>query len=211
MNAWWCQIAGCWQSGGLLLLLIAFSCLGIWSYFLRSRELLLRTMREGEVIESAWMSGELSGDVFMIKGRLAQFSGGMASLIRMGIEDVINGQSPLTAFQVHEEECLRLLRRDFIVLAAFTTITPLLGLLGSVMGMIDTFEAVSTISIHAGTQFAEGIRRALITTQFGLVVALPGVFGLAYLQRLLRNVQVLMAECRAHTVAAIEQGLEASR
>jgi len=60
---------------------------------------------------------------------------------------------------------------------------PLLGLLGTVVGMLDTFRG---LSLQAGFEtmrlVAEGVHRALITTQTGLVIAIPAMF-LIYLVR----------------------------
>lgn len=93
-------------------------------------------------------------------------------------------------------------RRDFLVLTALTASAPLLGLLGTVTGMITTFQAVSQMGGDTGTRVAGGISRALITTQFGLVIALPGVFGLAHLRRLMRQVDTHMIQCRMALIAA---------
>lgn len=76
------------------------------------------------------------------------------------------------------------LRRDFVVLEGLVAAAPLLGLLGTVGGMITTFDAVSCMTGETGTGVASGVSRALITTQFGLVVAIPGLFGLSRLQRM---------------------------
>lgn len=91
------------------------------------------------------------------------------------------------------EHHLTLLRRDFMILAAFTTAAPLLGLLGTVLGMIGTFDAVAGAGVHTTDRVAGGISQALITTQFGLLVAIPGVFGLARLKRLFDQVAVRFA------------------
>jgi biopolymer transport protein ExbB len=108
-----------------------------------------------------------------------------------------SGQSA-AVFENREKACMRLLNRDFTILAALTAVAPLLGLLGTVTGMIDTFNAVSLVGGNTGERVAAGISSALITTQFGLIVALPGVFGLARLQRMHRNVQVIIASCCAY-------------
>jgi len=96
-----------------------------------------------------------------------------------------------------EEESWRALaRRDLGILAAFTAAAPLVGLLGTVLGMVGTFDAVGDLSSEPGQRMAGGIRQALVTTQFGLLVAIPGVFGLARLQRLAREVDVLLVRLR---------------
>ncbi len=66
------------------------------------------------------------------------------------------------------------------VLAA---VAPLLGLLGTVAGMITTFEAISRFGTANARALASGISEALITTQAGLVVAVPGLFMGHMLQR----------------------------
>jgi biopolymer transport protein ExbB/TolQ len=95
-----------------------------------------------------------------------------------------------------EEDWRRLSRRDLGILAALTAAAPLLGLLGTVLGMVNTFDAVSAPGIEPGRQIAAGIRQALITTQFGLLIAIPGVFGHARLQRLAQSVDVALATAR---------------
>ena len=81
--------------------------------------------------------------------------------------------------QVHDA-----VRRDVLALKALTAAAPLLGLLGTVTGMVDLFVAISGPGAEGASLVAGGISRALITTQFGLLAALPGVFGLLYIGRL---------------------------
>ena len=62
---------------------------------------------------------------------------------------------------------------------------PLVGLLGTVMGMLDTFGALAVGTGGDKTMglVAAGISEALITTETGLVIALPGLFFQYQLQR----------------------------
>lgn len=68
--------------------------------------------------------------------------------------------------------------RDLRVMRICVAIAPLLGLLGTVTGMLTTFSALASGSGGEKTmaQIASGISEALITTETGLVVALPGLF-----------------------------------
>ena len=60
---------------------------------------------------------------------------------------------------------------------SIVVISPLLGLLGTVIGMIETFESLGSQSLYTQTGgIAAGISQALITTQMGLLVAIPGLF-----------------------------------
>jgi biopolymer transport protein ExbB len=198
------QTLAYWASGGPLLVPIAIGCLAIWGFFLRSRDLFARTLQDGEAVRSVLHRGAPGATVCGLLEGLAPLSGGIAAMLRAAVRDVLCGAAPREALVAREAESLQLLRRDLVVLGALTAIAPLLGLLGTVRGMIQTFDAVATVGGHTGTRVAAGISQALITTQYGLVVAMPGVFGLARLQRMLRNVQVLMADCRAHVLQRLD-------
>ena len=60
-------------------------------------------------------------------------------------------------------------------LATIAAITPLLGLLGTVLGMIDVFAAIVTAGVGNPGVLAGGISKALITTAAGLSIAIPAL------------------------------------
>lgn len=66
---------------------------------------------------------------------------------------------------------------------------PLLGLLGTVSGMIGAFDAIEAFGTGNPQAMALGIREALITTQTGLLVAIPGLFAGYLLKRLVGREQ----------------------
>jgi biopolymer transport protein ExbB len=68
-------------------------------------------------------------------------------------------------------------------IALLATIAPLLGLLGTVGGMIKTFTVIAEFGTGNARALAGGISEALITTQTGLVVAVPGLFLASFLTR----------------------------
>lgn len=64
------------------------------------------------------------------------------------------------------------------------TVAPLLGLLGTVSGMIETFASLGDMAMHSSSGgIAGGISQALLTTQFGLAIAIPGVLVVGLLDR----------------------------
>jgi biopolymer transport protein ExbB len=69
----------------------------------------------------------------------------------------------------------------FIAVTAATA--PLLGLLGTVMGMITTFKLITIFGTGDAKSLSTGISEALITTQFGLIVAIPALIFHALLSR----------------------------
>ncbi|QTA83753.1 MotA/TolQ/ExbB proton channel domain-containing protein [Desulfonema limicola] len=68
------------------------------------------------------------------------------------------------------------IERHVQTIFVLASIAPLLGLLGTVTGMISTFEAISRFGTANTRAMAAGISEALITTQIGLIVAVPGLF-----------------------------------
>lgn len=72
-----------------------------------------------------------------------------------------------------------------VLIATLAGLAPLLGLLGTVTGMIGTFDALATMTMHAagGGGIAGGVSEALVSTQMGLAVAIPGVLAGRYLNR----------------------------
>ncbi|MBF0197240.1 MAG: MotA/TolQ/ExbB proton channel family protein [Planctomycetes bacterium] len=62
-------------------------------------------------------------------------------------------------------------------IAVLAATLPLLGLIGTVSGMITMFDAFSLSGMKDGRQVSQGISQALLTTQAGLLTSLPGVFA----------------------------------
>jgi biopolymer transport protein ExbB len=91
------------------------------------------------------------------------------------------------------------LTRHFALIRCLIAIAPLLGLLGTVSGMIMTFDG---ILVGRRMEAASvGIAEALLTTQFGLAVVVPALIA----ERLLTRRSVRLAELRALDSAAIRQ------
>ena len=65
------------------------------------------------------------------------------------------------------------LERGLVVLATLTNIAPLMGFLGTVMGMIEAFQAIELAGEVDATTVAGGIKIALYTTAAGLAIAIP--------------------------------------
>jgi len=72
-------------------------------------------------------------------------------------------------------ELNNLLTRHLIFIKTLTAVLPLLGLLGTVDGMIDNFSVLSN-SLGVSELFSSGIAQALLTTLAGLVTGLSGLF-----------------------------------
>src|SRR5690606_31303564 len=67
-------------------------------------------------------------------------------------------------------------------LGTIAAISPLLGLLGTVIGMIKVFAAITSSGVGNPSTLAGGISEALITTAAGLTVAIPSLMAYRYLR-----------------------------
>ena len=93
------------------------------------------------------------------------------------------------------EQEVRALNCRLPILATIGNIAPLLGLLGTVIGMIKAFMVIQEMGgkVNASV-LAGGIWEAMLTTAFGLAVALPTIVGLNYLSSLVDECEALIQE-----------------
>ncbi len=90
------------------------------------------------------------------------------------------------AFQVRKMEIIQMdfqLRRGLPLIRTLTIVLPILGLLGTVNGMIFTFTVMQLFGTGNANGLAGGISEALVTTMAGLVCAVPGLYFSSNLDR----------------------------
>jgi len=97
------------------------------------------------------------------------------------------------------------LERYLNTLATIASISPLLGLLGTVMGMIRTFRAVTISGIGDPSALAGGIAEALVTTAGGLIVAIPSLVAYRYLRGKVDALVIDMEKESLRLVQAIDR------
>lgn len=90
---------------------------------------------------------------------------------------------------------IRILEKGVGILALIAVIAPLLGLTGTVLGMIDSFQVLATHGGAAEAEFlARGIWEALLTTAAGLLVAIPVHVAHHYLEGRLDEIAISLKE-----------------
>ena len=87
----------------------------------------------------------------------------------------------------HVRRLNQTLTNRLALIGVLGAIAPLLGLLGTVIGMITTFDVMAIYGTGNAKAMAAGISEALITTQTGLLVAIPGLYMKNFLERRSRN------------------------
>jgi len=98
------------------------------------------------------------------------------------------------------------LERFLNTLGTIAGISPLLGLLGTVIGMIKVFSAIIVYGVGNANELAGGISQALITTAAGLTVAIPSYFFYRYFKGRVDEYVISMEEEAINLIEAIERG-----
>ena len=97
------------------------------------------------------------------------------------------------AYGAYESE----IKRYSMLITTIVTVAPLLGLLGTVVGMIETFDSLGDMTLFSQTGgIAGGIATALFTTQMGLIVAVPGYIIKSLLDRRERQIKHDLAQLK---------------
>jgi biopolymer transport protein ExbB len=98
------------------------------------------------------------------------------------------------------------LERFLNTLGTIAGISPLLGLLGTVIGMIEVFSTIMVAGVGDANVLAGGISKALITTAAGLTVAIPSFFFYRFFRGLVAEYVISMEEKAISLIDAIERG-----
>jgi len=114
-------------------------------------------------------------------------------------------ESVLQEAMLHE---LPLLQRGLAMLAVFGAVAPLLGLLGTVTGMIETFRVITLHGTGDPKLMSGGISEALVTTEVGLAIAIPVMLIHTWLKRRVDHVIGDMEEQAVHLVNTVDRERE---
>jgi biopolymer transport protein ExbB len=98
------------------------------------------------------------------------------------------------------------LERFLSIIGVLASIAPLLGLLGTVTGMIDTFRAITLFGTGDPRMMSTGISEALVTTQAGLGIAIPLLLAHHFLKRRVALLVADMEECGMGVIARLSAG-----
>lgn len=119
---------------------------------------------------------EGSEDIGLARSVCRRFDGPFANIIRAGLDhlDLPLDEIKESVLDQGRQE-MGDLQRGLVVLETVASISPLLGLLGTVIGMIKVFQEISEVGVGKGNLLAGGIAEAILTTAAGLVIAIPAV------------------------------------
>ena len=85
---------------------------------------------------------------------------------------------------------IRILEKGLIILETIAAVTPIIGLLGTVVGMIKVFNVISIKGVGEASALSGGISEALITTAAGLTVGIPTLIFYNYFSKKTENLKI---------------------
>jgi biopolymer transport protein ExbB len=122
------------------------------------------------------------GDIPMAIKLCERYNTPFANIIRVGLEEA--GEPIQLVRQTVEDTGRRevkRLERYLVVVETVAAASPLLGLLGTVFGMIQVFSVISIAGVGQAGLLSGGIAQALITTAFGLCIGIPALIAYNFL------------------------------
>jgi len=153
-----------------------------------------------------WLSAERGRDTLLISDMLQMAEKGLYEkaaqrargsrdyIARILLEGIVHRSYSLSqALAMGAEEEIKRMRRNLTILDTIITLAPLLGILGTVMGIIDSFHLLGAAGIESPRVVTEGIAQALITTAAGLTIAImtliPYNYFLSRIERSTREIE----------------------
>ena len=134
-----------------------------------------------------------SGDLEGAKHEANQLPGPTGEMIAVGVANHAEPKELLEEILLEKMVSTQpKIERLLSIIAVTAATAPLLGLLGTVTGMINTFKLITIFGTGDAKSLSGGISEALITTEFGLVVAIPSLIFHAFLSRRARGIMAGM-------------------
>jgi biopolymer transport protein ExbB len=114
-------------------------------------------------------------------------------IIKILVSGILHREfSMIKAMEAAAADEIKHMRRFMSVLDTMITVAPLLGIFGTVLGIISSFEVLGSAGIEHPQEVTAGIAQALITTAAGLGIAILSVFPYNYFNSRVENAAVLI-------------------
>lgn len=177
----WFRLTDYMQAGGLVMWPLCSLSLIMWLLIFERLVFIGRLYRNPMSFKEAKACLEMN--------RMVTANGGVVARL---VADFLSRRGGNPSLDVRiVRETVRSLNRSLedrlAIIGVLAAVAPLLGLLGTVIGMITTFDVLAIFGTGNAKAMAGGISAALITTQTGLLVAIPGLYMKNFLERRTRN------------------------
>lgn len=189
-------IGGMWHSMGLMarLVVISLFLMSLVSLVITAERLLFFRKSKADSIRFA-----MSTERMLAEGRLFEAAqqqagkdaGYLGRVIESGLKAFVRSygssreyvlETVSRALEKQTQRELQTLKRGQGVVATISSTAPFVGLLGTVMGIVTSFQSMASSGSGGLGAVSGGISEALVTTAIGLLVAIPAVFSFNWLQ-----------------------------
>lgn len=188
------------MGGPVMYVLVGLAILGTLTFFYLTLTGALFAPRSGGRVRQdvqRWKQSGTGTAPELPSSVLARFNP-MHQLVRRGMEGVRNGEAAEVLREnlaLGAQKALQPFEAPLKVIEVIAALAPLLGLLGTVMGMMEAFSAMATTEGRASaSQLSGGIYEALTTTAAGLIIAIPFAAIAAWAEFRLRRLNSQMNE-----------------
>lgn len=119
----------------------------------------------------------------------------LGAVYAAGLANISHGKEDMKeALEESGKKVVHQMGRYLNTLGTIASITPLIGLLGTVIGMIKVFTAITAVGVGDPTVLSGGISEALITTAAGLSVGIPCLMLYRYFRSRINELTVILEE-----------------
>lgn len=192
-------VAGGWLMAPILLCSIAVVTISIERYWTLRRERVV----PGDLLAELWHWLKYH-QITRQKLQELRDSSPLGKILAAGLGNSKHGRDVMKdSIEEAANQVVHELERFLAPLGTIAAVSPLLGLLGTVIGMIKVFTAIMVEGTGNAGVLAGGISEALITTAAGLAVAIPALMLHRYFERLLDGLVVEMEDQAIKLVGAL--------
>lgn len=193
------------SGGPVLIAIVLLSVYAVYIFIERSMKLSRERVDADTLmsrVNAAVSERDLEGALYACESH----GGPVARVLRAALLKLPYGRSAVeAAFQEASLQEEQLLSRGLRPLATIAQIAPLLGLLGTVTGMIIAFAEISQQGTGNPAALADGIGQALVTTAAGLIVAIPVLVGQNYLASRVESILIEIERRREELMGNVAQ------
>jgi biopolymer transport protein ExbB len=197
------------RGGIVAYILIGLGCVSLLISVLKIMDLKKLTVDDPQRIR-ALLAAVAKGSKPEAQALLGSMGATCGELFAVGIRHMDGSKTLLEEqlFAVNQRHRLFFERR-LPLLAVIVTASPLLGLLGTVMGMVKTFALITVFGTGNAAKLSSGISQVLITTELGLMVAIPTLIVHSFLSHRIQDRLSLLERYSTEFVIAAEQARNA--
>jgi biopolymer transport protein ExbB len=142
-------------------------------------------------------------DIELAKNICAKYNGPLSNLIQLGLENTDLERAEIKELiEDQGRQEVRHLEKGLTILETIAVISPLMGLLGTVLGMIKVFGVIKEQGIGQAAALSGGISEALITTVTGLFVGIPVLIFFNYFSR---KAEIFVLDIEKYSIILIQK------